>query len=99
MGYETQTEDERIARLSSAWRNELEATPLFLMLAIVCVLLGSETFAFEAICVFFVAARYAHGWAQFTLRQPHRTIAYLVGLAASLAMAGLVLMHLLGGEG
>jgi hypothetical protein len=44
----------------------------------------------------FVAARYSQAWAQFTLRQPHRIVAFLVGFAASISMALLVIGHSFG---
>lgn len=96
MGYAPVEEDERIERLSRAWRNEAEATPAFLALAFAYVLGGGTAFPFWIICVCFVTARYAQGWAQFTLRQPHRTIAFLLGFAGSTAMAGLVLRDVMG---
>jgi uncharacterized MAPEG superfamily protein len=96
MGYAPEAEDERIKRLSSAWRNEFEATPAFLALAFVHVLSGGTAHPFWLVCLCFVAGRFAQGWAQFTLRQPQRTIAFLFGMAASIAMAVLVLMDTLG---
>lgn len=96
MGYALAREDERIERLASAWRNELEATPSFLALAFSYVLGGGTAYPFGIICLCFVAARYAQGWAQFTLRQPHRTIAFLLGFAASIALALLVLHNIMG---
>lgn len=95
MGYEPAEEDERIELLSRAWRNEFEATPSFLALAFAYVLGGGTPSPFGIICLCFVAGRFAQGWAQFTLRQPHRTIAFLLGFAASMAMAGLVLANYL----
>jgi uncharacterized MAPEG superfamily protein len=96
MGYAPAAEDWRIERLSGAWRNEFEATPTFLALAFAYVLGGGTACQFGMICLCFVAARYAQGWAQFTLRQPHRTIAFLLGFAASIAMAVSVLWNILG---
>ena len=95
MGYTPAAEDERIERLATAWRNELEATPVFLALAFAYVLGGGRAYPFGIICLCFVAARYAQGWAQFKLRQPHRTIAFLMGFAASIAMTVLVLRSIM----
>jgi uncharacterized membrane protein YecN with MAPEG domain len=96
MGYPPAQEDERIERLASAWRNELEASPAFLALAIAYVLDGGSSTPFWIICMVFVAARYSQAWAQFTLRQPHRIVAFLVGFAASISMALLVIGHSFG---
>ncbi|MFM5968185.1 MAG: MAPEG family protein [Micrococcales bacterium] len=96
MGYSPAQEDERIERLARAWRNEAEATPAFLALAIAYVLCGGAAFPFSIICLCFVAGRYSQGWAQFALRQPHRTIAFLLGFAASIALAVLVIQSIIG---
>jgi uncharacterized MAPEG superfamily protein len=96
MGYEPKQEDERIERLSRAWRNETEATPAFLALAFAYVLTGGAAYPFWIICLTFVVGRFVQGWAQVTLRQPHRTIAFLVGLAASIAMVTLVAPRIFG---
>lgn len=97
MGHPAQPEDERIERLSRAWRNDLEATPAFLALAFVHVLTGGLPMPFAIICLVFVVGRYGQGWAQFSLAQPHRTIAFLIGFSASLAMLVLVLARIWGG--
>ena len=96
MGYEPKAEDERIERISRAWRNEFEATPAFVALAFVYVLNGGQIYPFGFACLVFVISRFAHGWAQFSLRQPHRTIAFLFGLAASVAMVVFVIQQTLG---
>jgi uncharacterized membrane protein YecN with MAPEG domain len=93
MGYLPAQEDERIKRLGLAWRNETEATPAFVALATAYVLEGGAVYPMSIICVLFVAGRFVHGWAQFSLRQPHRTVSFLVGFGASLAMAVLVLLN------
>lgn len=96
MGYEPAQEDERIERLAGAWRNEAEATPAFLALALAYVLGGGAAYPFWIICLCFVAGRFAQGWAQFTLRQPHRTIAFLLGFGASIAMVVIILRNFIG---
>jgi uncharacterized MAPEG superfamily protein len=96
MGYAPVDEDERVERLSRAWRNELETTPAFLALSFAFVLTGGPGSPFWAICLCFVLCRYAQGWAQFRLRQPHRTIAFLGGLAATAALALLLLARAVG---
>lgn len=93
MGYAPMEEDGRIELLSRAWRNELEATPSFLALAFAFVLGSGGVYPFWIICLGFVAARYVHGWAQFSLSQPHRTVAFLFGFGASVAMAVLTLWN------
>lgn len=96
MRQSVQPEDPRIERLSRAWRNELEATPAFLSLAVVHVLTGGSAMPFAAICLIFVAGRYVQGFAQYRLAQPQRTIGFLLGLGASFAMVPLVLWRICG---
>ena len=93
MGLDPKAEDERVERLAGAWRNELEATPAFLALAIVHVLVSGSAHPFGLICLCFVVARFLQGWAQFSLRQPLRTLAFLLGFAATFALAVLVLQQ------
>ena len=97
MGHEPEREDERIARLGLAWRNEAEATPIFIALAFAYLICGGPAGPMTILCVVFVAGRYGHGWAEFRLLQPHRTIAFLAGFAASATMAVLVLRSFLEG--
>jgi uncharacterized membrane protein YecN with MAPEG domain len=96
MGRARAEEDERVNRLALAWRNETEATPAFVALAIAYVLTGGATYPMSITCAAFVVGRFWHGWAQFKLQQPHRTIAFLIGFAASLSMAALVLENTIG---
>jgi uncharacterized membrane protein YecN with MAPEG domain len=96
MGYAPAQEDVRVERLALAWRNETEATPAFVALAIAYVLGGGAAFPMSVVCTAFVAGRFWHGWAQFGLKQPDRTIAFLIGFAASMAMAALVLHNAIG---
>lgn len=93
MGYSPAREDERVGRLGLAWRNETEATPAFVALTVAYVLVDGAAYPMSILCLLFVAGRFVHGWAQFSLKQPHRTASFLVGFAASLAMAVLVLLN------
>jgi uncharacterized MAPEG superfamily protein len=95
MGVAPSSQDERVERLSSAWRNEHETAPAFVALSIAYVMSGGVANPFWLICASFVACRYAQGWAQFTLLQPHRTIAFLGGLAATTTLAVLLLTRIL----
>jgi glutathione S-transferase len=86
------TEAAAVQRASSAWRNDLENIPIFLILAWIYVAAGVlSTGAFEIYCVVFVVARVLHTVFYLNAVQPWRTIAFTVGVAAMLAL----MIHLL----
>ena len=92
MGVASAPEPDIIERINGAWRNELENGPIFLALAASYVLLGGSSGTFFHACSGFVVARVLQSWAQICAMQPLRTIAFLAGLAATLALAALVIM-------
>jgi glutathione S-transferase len=85
------TEAAAVQRASSAWRNDLENIPIFLILAWIYVAAGLSTGAFEIYCVVFVVARILHTVFYLNAVQPWRTIAFTVGAVAMIALA----IHLL----
>jgi uncharacterized MAPEG superfamily protein len=82
------TEPEIVERISGAWRNEVENGPIFLAVAAGFVLLGGAASPLLAVSIIFVSARWFQAYAQVQALQPHRTFAYLSGLASSIALAG-----------
>jgi uncharacterized MAPEG superfamily protein len=82
------TEPEIVGRIGEAWRNEVENGPIFLGLAVGFVLLGGAASPLLAVSIIFVSARWFQAYAQVQALQPHRTFAYLSGLASSIALAG-----------
>lgn len=90
------SEPVQVEALQQAWRNEAEATPPFLAICVGYILLGGGGSAFSWILAMFVLARWGHGWAQATARQPHRTFAWIIGVAATAALALLAVMKVVG---
>jgi uncharacterized MAPEG superfamily protein len=86
----------RVRVLAQAWRNELEASPALMALAVSYVLLGGADPAFRWALGVYVIARCVQGFAQATARQPSRTLAWLVGVVAASCVAVLLLHQLLG---
>lgn len=80
-------EPELAIRAADAWRNETENGPIFVALATAAVLAGTPFWQLAAVSGVFVAARAIHAWAQIQALQPLRTIAWLTGVAATLALA------------
>jgi len=105
----TRSEDARLMRipvsarehplvdsLGDAWRNETEATPIFLALSGAYVILGGASVAFGLILLTYVAMRWVHGLMQATSSQPGRTLAWLGGVAATIAVTVLLLIQIAG---
>jgi uncharacterized MAPEG superfamily protein len=80
-----------VQRASSAWRNDLENIPIFLILAWIYVAAGLSTGAFEIYCTVFVVARILHTVFYLNAVQPWRTVSFTVGAVAMIALA----IHLL----
>jgi uncharacterized MAPEG superfamily protein len=80
-------EPELAIRAAGAWRNEMENGPVFVALATAAVLAGTPSWQLAATGGVFVAARVIHALAQIQALQPLRTIAWLTGVAATLALA------------
>ncbi len=72
---------------ADAWRNDLENIPIFLFLSLGAVLLGGTSFWVGGYCAVFVLARALHTAFYFAHRQPHRNLAYQLGLFATIATA------------
>jgi glutathione S-transferase len=79
-------EPEIVQRASRAWRNDLENIPIFLILAGIYVAAGLSVTAFVIYCVVFMAARIIHTFCYINAIQPLRTISFVVGAVAMLAM-------------
>jgi len=82
------------ARAGDAWRNETENGPFALGLAAAAVLVGVPWLPLAVACALFILARLAHARAALAALQPLRTIAWLAGQAATLALAGLCALTL-----
>jgi uncharacterized MAPEG superfamily protein len=82
-----------LGRLSLVWTNDLESIPIFLVLALTYVAAGCWTTGALIYFPLFAFARIAHTVAYLRCMQPARTIAYLAGVLACLAIA----LHLLAG--
>lgn len=89
-------EDPRVRRLEDVWRNELEASPATMALSAAYVVSGGAAAGFAWALAAFVVARLAQGISQNGRLQPARTIAWLAGVAASGAIAAMLLWELLG---
>lgn len=90
MGLSPRPEPDLVHRVSAAWRNDLESTPAFLSLAASYVLLGGAASALLAVSVAYVGFRVFQAYAQIAALQPHRTIGFLGGVLASLALVVLI---------
>ena len=74
-------------RIHHAHRNEIENTPVFLLLALAFVLAGGSAATLSIYGWVFVAARYAHGVFYLVGKQPFRFISFLVGFLAIIGLA------------
>lgn len=79
-----------VSRASRAWANDLENIPLFFALGGLCVALGTHGLATAWLFALFTVARVLHTLMYLGRRQPWRTLAYGVGLACLLGLAGLI---------
>ncbi len=77
-----------VERAAAVWRNDLENIPIFLILALGVVLAGDEGTWTAALCAAFVLGRLAHTAFFLFPRQPHRNIAYQVGILSCFLAAG-----------
>lgn len=77
-----------VQRAAAVWRNDLENIPIFLFLSLGLVLAGDEGTWTAGLCGLFVVARVAHTGFFFVPRQPHRNVAYQLGIL-SCVVAGL----------
>jgi uncharacterized MAPEG superfamily protein len=85
-GQEASAEAPAVQRASRAWRNDLENIPIFLILAWIYVAAGLSVKAFVIYCVIFMLGRVVHTVCYLNSIQPMRTIAFVIGLLAMVAM-------------
>jgi uncharacterized MAPEG superfamily protein len=87
LGGESVTEEvEMVLRGGRAWRNDLENIPIFLILGWIYVAAGLSTTLFIIYCAVFVIARILHTICYLNAVQPLRTISFVVGSLAMLAL-------------
>ncbi len=75
-----------VRRAARAWLNDLENIPIFLFLAGIYVAAGLSAGVFAIYCIVFTLGRIVHTIAYLNAMQPLRTIAYVVGSLATLAL-------------
>jgi uncharacterized MAPEG superfamily protein len=75
-----------VNRAARAWRNDLENIPIFLILGWIYVSAGLSTTPFVIYCVVFVIARILHTICYLNGVQPLRTISFVLGSVAMLAL-------------
>jgi len=80
----------QVQRAGKAWANDLENIPLFFVLGGLCLALDADGQLAPGLFCLFTSARVMHTLMYLGGWQPWRTIAYGLGLACLLAMAGLV---------
>lgn len=90
VGVLPQPEPQIVERIQANWRNELENTPIFLLMATCFVLLGGGATPLAVVSAGYLPARVLHAIAQLRALQPYRTLWYLCGLLASAVLAGLL---------
>lgn len=83
-----------VDRAQQCWRNDLENIPIFLFLTLGLVLLGGSAYWVGLYCTVFVIGRILHTAFYLNPRQPHRNLAFQLGLIATFA-AGIHAMVLL----
>ena len=79
-----------VSRAAKAWANDLENIPLFFVLGGLCLALDTNAAATAWLFGLFTVARVLHTLLYLGRRQPWRTLAYGVGLACLLGLAGLI---------
>lgn len=79
-----------VSRAAKAWVNDLENIPLFFVLGGLCLALDTNAAATAWLFGLFTVARVLHTLLYLGRRQPWRTLAYGVGLACLLGLAGLI---------
>jgi uncharacterized MAPEG superfamily protein len=90
MRVEPASEPEIVRRIAAAWRNESESGPSFLALSASFALLGGSASALLPISIAFLIGRLGQAVSEILVLQPQRTLFYLLGLGASLTLAGFV---------
>jgi len=87
LGLSPGQEPDVAARAAGALRNEAENAPFFLALAAAYVLIGGAPLPLIIVSSLYVVARLVQAYAQVQALQPQRMIAYIVSVAAILALA------------
>ena len=82
-----------VRRGTKAWRNDVENIPMFLILGFVYMLLGAPATLGAWLFGIFTIARILHTLFFLAALQPWRTLAYAVGLGATLVLAAGVLVQ------
>ena len=77
-------------RIHHAHRNEIENTPIFLILALAFALAGGAASTLSIYGWVFVAARYTHGIFYLTGTQPFRFLSFLIGFLAIIGLSVLL---------
>lgn len=77
-------------RAGACWRNDLENIPMFLLVALGYIAMGSSTSILVPCLAAFTVARIAHTFFYLGQRQPHRTIAFVVGSAANVVLGAAI---------
>jgi uncharacterized MAPEG superfamily protein len=86
---------ELVERASRCWRNDLENIPIFLFLGLGYVLCGGTPWWAAIYFTAFTVARIAHTTFYLCALQPHRNLAYQVGVLVCFALAIQILVLLL----
>jgi uncharacterized MAPEG superfamily protein len=73
-------------RAYSAQNNGFEALPLFIAGVLFAQMAGAEQSRIDALAVLFIAARLAYTWAYLANKATLRSLIWLVGVAASIAL-------------
>lgn len=81
-----ETDPPAVARVLRAHRNAQASITPFLLLGLVFVLAGGSTGTAQILFGIFTVARFAHSFAYLKAQQPWRTIAFIVGLLATIAL-------------
>lgn len=84
----------QVRRAARAWANDLENIPLFFALGGLCLALQTPSAVTVGVFYGFTVARVLHTLMYLGGHQPWRTIAYGMGLACLLALAGLAVCKL-----
>jgi microsomal prostaglandin-E synthase 1 len=88
------TEPPEVARVLRAYNNASANIVPFAVLGLVYVLAGGGGTAAEIVFGLFTAARLTHTFAYLGAKQPYRTISYVLGSAATLALVGFIVRAL-----
>lgn len=78
---------ELVERASRCWRNDLENVPIYLFLGLGYVLSGGTPWWAAVYFTTFTVARVAHTFFYLRGMQPHRNIAYQLGVLVCFALA------------